>query len=155
MLGAGTTYIFGSGGSAIIALDAYHKLLRTGLRVHAVMDTHLQLMTASQMTEPDCAVLISHSGSSKDILHLLNVAKSAGVNIIAITGYLKSPLSAGAHLSLHTSSEETRYRSEAMSSRIAQLTLIDALYENVMERRGEAGERALERMREAVSVKRI
>ncbi|WP_226666443.1 MurR/RpiR family transcriptional regulator [Metabacillus litoralis] len=146
---------FGSGGSSIIALDAYHKLVRTGLKVHAVIDTHFQLMAASQMTEKDCAVFISHSGSSKDILHILNVVKATGAKMIAITNHAKSPLSGGVDIPLYTVSEETEYRSEALSSRIAQLTLIDVLYVNILIKRGHEGKEALKKMREAILVKRI
>lgn len=144
-------HFFGSGGSSIIALDAFHKLVRTGLKVNAVIDTHFQLMAASQMSKNDCAVLISHSGSSKDILHILNVVKSTGAKTIAITNYAKSPLSAAVDIPLYTVSEETEYRSEALSSRIAQLTLIDVLYVNILMKRGSEGQDALKKMREVGS----
>jgi len=155
MIGANTIEFFGSGGSSIIALDAYHKLVRTGLKVHTVIDTHFQLMAASQMTEKDCAVFISHSGSSKDILHILNIVKSTGAKMIAITNYAKSPLSAAVDIPLYTVSDETEYRSEALSSRIAQLTIIDVLYVNILMKRGKEGKEALKKMREAIMVKRI
>ncbi|MED4018277.1 MurR/RpiR family transcriptional regulator [Sutcliffiella cohnii] len=150
-----SVHVFGSGGSSIIALDAYHKLVRTGVNVHTVTDTHFQLMAASQLTEQDCAVLISHSGSSKDILHILNVVKKNNVKTIAITNFAKSTLSAAVHVPLYTSSKETDFRSEALSSRIAQLTLIDVLYVNILLKKGEEGQAALKKMREAILVKRI
>ncbi|WP_088105788.1 MurR/RpiR family transcriptional regulator [Halalkalibacter urbisdiaboli] len=152
---ASSIEFFGSGGSSIIALDAYHKLIRTGLRVNAVTDSHFQLLAASQMTENDCAIFISHSGSTKDILHILNVVKSTGAKTIAITNYAKSPLSSAVDIPLYTVSEETDYRSEALSSRLAQLTLIDVLYVNILLKRGIKGQEALKKMREAISVKRI
>ncbi|CAM4435601.1 MurR/RpiR family transcriptional regulator [Paenibacillus tarimensis] len=153
--GARSVHFFGSGGSSVIALDAYHKLIRTGLNVSAVTDTHFQLMAASQLTEADCAVLISHSGSSKDILHILNVVKSGGVKTIAITNHAKSPLSAAVDTPLYTVSSETEYRSEALSSRIAQLSIIDVLYVNLLIKLGPEGQKSLKKMREAITVKRI
>ncbi|WP_332634822.1 MurR/RpiR family transcriptional regulator [Halalkalibacter flavus] len=153
--GADTTYFFGSGGSSLIALDAFHKLIRTGLRVQTVSDSHFQQMLASQMTKNDCAVFISHSGATKEILQALNVVKSTGATMIAITNYAKSPLSMGVDISLFTVSEETEYRSEALSSRIAQLSVIDALYVNILLKRGTEGQKALNKMREAITVKRI
>ncbi|WP_273123285.1 MurR/RpiR family transcriptional regulator [Metabacillus sp. HB246100] len=155
ILSAQSIQFFGSGGSSIIALDAYHKFVRTGLKVQATIDTHFQLMAASQMTEKDCAILISHSGSSKDILHILNVVKETGAKMIAITNYAKSPLSGAVHIPLYTVSEETDYRSEALSSRIAQLSIIDVLYVNVLMKLGNEGKEALKKMREAILVKRI
>jgi RpiR family transcriptional regulator, carbohydrate utilization regulator len=112
-------------------------------------------MTASQMTEKDCAVFISHSGSTKDILQVLEVVKETGAKTICITNFAKSPLSQAVEIPLYTVSEETDYRSEALSSRIAQLTLIDTLYVNIMMRREATGQEALKKMRSAISVKRI
>ena len=155
LLAADSIKFFGSGGSSLIALDGYHKFLRTGLKVNAVMDSHFQLGEASQMTENDCAVLISHSGSSRDILQILNVVKSTGPKTISITNHAKSALSAAVNIPLYTVSGETDYRSEALSSRIAQLTLMDVLYVNILLKRGNKGQEAVEKMREAITVKRI
>ncbi|WP_077622706.1 MurR/RpiR family transcriptional regulator [Sediminibacillus massiliensis] len=146
---------FGIGGSNIIALDAYHKLIRTGLPVFAQTDSHMQLMSASQMTEQDVAVLISHTGATKDILKILDVAKESGVKTIAITNYAKSRLSENVDIPLFTFSEETDFRSEALASRIAQLTVIDAIYVNVLLARKEEGKDSLTRIRKAISSERI
>lgn len=100
-------------------------------------------MAASQLDEKDCAVLISHSGSSKDILHIVNVLKKQKVKTIAITNFAKTTLSTAVHIPLYTSSGETDFRTEAFSSRIAQLTLIDLLYVNVLMNSGEEGREAL------------
>ncbi|UOQ84116.1 MurR/RpiR family transcriptional regulator [Gracilibacillus salinarum] len=148
-------HFFGTGGSNVVAFDAYHKFVRTGIAVQAVSDTHMQLMAASQLEEGDCAILISHSGSSKDIIHILNVLKEKNVTTIAITNFAKSTLSAAADIALYTSSGETDFRAEAFSSRIAQLSLLDLLYVNVLMEKGEAGQEAIRNMREAMTVKRI
>ncbi|RDI43162.1 MurR/RpiR family transcriptional regulator [Falsibacillus pallidus] len=148
-------FFFGNGGSGIIAMDAYHKFIRTGLPVYASTDSHIQLMTASQMTPDDCAVFISHSGSTKDILLVLDIVKDTGASSIGITNFSKSPLSKKVDISLFTLSDETDYRSEALSSRIAQLTLIDALYVNIMMKQADKGQAALQKMRQAISLKRI
>ncbi|MCT4781605.1 MULTISPECIES: MurR/RpiR family transcriptional regulator [Exiguobacterium] len=145
---------FGSGGSAVIALDAYHKFVRSGLFVTANLEAHMQLMSASQLTKDDVAVIISHSGASKETLDVAKVL-SGNVPVIAITNYAKSPLSKLADVSLYTVSQETEFRSEALASRIAELSLIDALYTIVMIRRGEAGHEALQKMREAISLRRM
>lgn len=124
--------IFGSGGSNVIAMDAYHKLIRTGISVSTQADTHMQLMSASQLTKDDVAIIISHTGATKDMMHILEVVKENGVHVIAITNFAKSPLSQAVDTALYTVSEETDYRSEALASRIAQLAMIDAIYVNVL-----------------------
>lgn len=154
-LGARRIEFFGSGGSAVIALDAYHKFVRSGLQVSAILESHMQLMSASQLTTADVAVVISHSGASKETLDIAKLLKEKGVPMIAITNYAKSPLSKLADVSLYTVSQETAFRSEALASRIAELSLIDALFTAVMMRRGEAARVSLQQMREAISLRRI
>ena len=55
--------IFGLGNSASIALDASHKLQRTGCNAYAYSGNHMQGIAASHLTEKDVAIGISHSGS--------------------------------------------------------------------------------------------
>lgn len=154
-LGARRIEFFGSGGSAVVALDAYHKFVRSGLQVSAMLESHMQLMSASQLTTEDVAVVISHSGASKETLDIAKLLKEKGVPMIAITNYAKSPLSKIADVSLYTVSQETAFRSEALASRIAELSLIDALFTAVMMRRGDAARVSLQQMREAISMRRI
>ncbi|MGM0904126.1 MAG: MurR/RpiR family transcriptional regulator [Bacillota bacterium] len=155
LIKANRVEFFGSGGSGIIAMDAYHKFIRTGIPVLFNSDSHIQLMSASQLTENDVAVLISHSGTTKDIIHVLRILKENGVKTIGITNFAKSPLSEKVDIALYTVAEETDYRSEALSSRIAQLSIIDSLYVNVMIAGKEASKESLHKMRNAISVKRI
>lgn len=146
---------YGNGGSAMVAMDGYHKFVRLGLHVSMNLDSHMQLMAASQLQSDDVAIVISHSGSTTDVLDVLRVLKEKGVTIICVTNFAKSPLSKEADIALYTISEETDFRSEALSSRIAQLSLIDALYTNLMIIRGNEGKKALQDMREAMSYKRL
>lgn len=152
---ARTIGFFGNGGSAIVALDGYHKFLRAGLSAFSNLDAHLQIMSAAQLGTEDLAIVISHSGSTKDTLDVIRVLKDREVSIIGITNQAKSPLSKTSDVTLFTVSEETDFRSEALASRIAQLSLMDALYTNVMMARGEDGREALEKMRKAIALKRI
>lgn len=146
---------YGNGGSGIIALDAHHKFLWTGLVTAAYQDSHFQLMSASQLTDEDVAVFISHSGTNKDILQTLDVVKERGVTTIAITSYGKSPLSENVDIPLFTISKETEYRSEALASRLAQLAIIDALFVGVSIAKKESMRESLWRMRRAISMKKM
>ena len=56
-----------------------------------------------------------------------SLAREAGARTIGITRMGKSPLARYCDIVLHTVANETRYRPEAMSSRVAQLALIDTL----------------------------
>ena len=155
ILNARKIEFFGNGGSAIVAMDGYHKFIRLGLHVTVNLDSHMQLMSASQLGPDDIAIVISHSGSTTDVLDVLRVLKEKNVTIICLTNFAKSPLSKDADIALYTISEETDFRSEALASRIAQLSLIDALFTNLMIARSDDGKKALHDMREAMSQKRL
>jgi RpiR family carbohydrate utilization transcriptional regulator len=118
---------YGTGGSAIVAMDAFKKLVSTGVRAYAFIDTHTQLLAAPQLTKDDLAIFISHSGSNPDTLMILKAVKETGAKIMAITSDPKSPLSLNVDLALYTETAETEYFSAAFSSQIAHICLIDAL----------------------------
>ncbi|MGM0826900.1 MAG: MurR/RpiR family transcriptional regulator [Bacillota bacterium] len=155
MIGARRIEFYGTGGSGFVAMDAHHKFLRTGMTTTAYNDSHMQLISASQLTDADVIVFISHSGSNKDLLEVLDVAKKNRVTTIAITHFAKSPLSNGVDIPLFTVSQETEYRSEALASRISQLSIVDALYVNTMMKRKDLSKSSLQKMRDAISIKKI
>ncbi|MFD2617570.1 MurR/RpiR family transcriptional regulator [Terrilactibacillus laevilacticus] len=146
---------FGIGGSSIVAMDAYHKFIRTGISCLLGGDIHFQLMEASQVSSLDTAFFFSHSGMNKHCLEIFHVARKRGAKTLAITSFPNSILAKEADIVLFSRSEETKYRSEALSSRIVQLSLVDALLVNVMVKRGDEGLLAMEQVREAIEDTRI
>ena len=115
------------GGSEKVAEDAVNKFLRVGIMAYAYADTNMQRMTASLTTPEDVVIAISHSGATVATIESLALAKKNGAKSIVITNYSRSPILQYADISLFTSSRETRYKVESLSSRIAQLTILDTL----------------------------
>ena len=97
---------------------------------------------------------ISHSDSNKGLVEALEVAKARGAKIIAITSYQKSALSQLTDITLYTSTRETEFRTEASSSRLAQLSLIDTLYVGLSLQRQEETLKHLQSIRETISMRR-
>jgi len=120
--------IFGLGNSAAIAMDAAHKFLRLGLDAQACCDNHMQAIISSHLDKNCVAIGISHSGSSKDIVEALATAKTKNAVTICITNYGNSPILSVSDITLFTQAEETKRSILAMSSRIAQLAIFDAIY---------------------------
>lgn len=119
--------LYGIGSAAPIAEDANYRLLRIGIESKVVVDSHVQAISAS-LTGPDVATItISHSGSTHETVTATRLAREAGATTICITNFGKSPLLAYADIVLNTMARETQFRTEAMTSRIAQLAVIDAL----------------------------
>lgn len=119
--------IYGVGYSSQTALDAKFKLRRLGLMADAHGDAHLQMMAAALLQPGDVAIGISHSGSTKDVVESLQQARRAGATTIAITNFSPSPITRAADVTLLTASPESPLGGEVLTSRIAQLCVIDVL----------------------------
>lgn len=119
--------VYGIGSSAPLAEDAYYRMMRIGLEAKVVVDSHMQAISASR-TDKDVAVLtFSHSGATLETVTATKLAKTAGANTIVITNFARSPILAHADVVLYTMAQETKFRTEAMTSRIATLCVVDAL----------------------------
>lgn len=118
---------YGLGGSAVIAMDGYHKFFRIGIPCEWFTDSHMASMAAAMMQENQVFIAISHSGSSRDVVEALKVANQAGAETVAVVSQKKSPVSKTARHVLCVHSTETNFKFEPMSSRIAQLCVIDVL----------------------------
>jgi len=136
LLKARRIFIFGVGGSAAVASDVEHKFSRLGLDAVAYSDMNLQAIVSAFAKKEDVVFAISHSGSSKAVVDNTQIAKSNGATVISLSSMGKSPLTELADISLFTSANETRYRIVAISSRIAELTIIDTLYSYMSFRTG-------------------
>ncbi len=136
--------VYGIAASGLVAADLHQKLHRIGLVSAAWSDPHLALTSAAVLTAGDVALGISHTGTTTDTVDALRVARRRGATTVAITNYAGSPIAAQADHLLLTAARETTFRSGAMSSRIAQLALVDCLFAGVAQRSYDSTIEALE-----------
>jgi len=155
ILNANTVRIFGVGASGIVGEDLHSKLMRINKNSYFSTDHHTQLTYASNMTSQDVAVLISMSGKTKEILEVLALAKQCQTPTIALTKYNKTPLALNADTVMYISAPEISIRSGAMSSRLAQLMVIDALFTAVAHMDYDTIAVNLEKSHESISTHRI
>lgn len=151
LLAAHMVSFFGLGGSNVVAYDAYHKFLRSPVRVQYGVDAHIQRMQASLLGPEDCAVVTTHTGLTKDALEIAHIARDAGASIISITSYPSAPLAELSDVIFVSTAEETGFRSESLSSRIAQLAIIDSLFTIVMLKNETGAIESLRRIRGVIS----
>lgn len=120
--------IFGMGASLIVAKDAQLKFTRINKMSYVSEDWHTQLLMAKNMSERDVALVISYSGQTDEMITCTELAKENGATIISITKNDESPINQMADHAIYVASNEFSFRSGAMSSRIAQLNIIDILF---------------------------
>lgn len=120
--------LFGVGASLLVAKDAHLKLLRINKSCYINDDFHAQLLQAQNMSKDDLAIIISYSGFTEEMIKCANIVKEISAPIIAITRLEESPIAKIADYRLLVPSTELVFREGAISSRIAQLNIIDILY---------------------------
>lgn len=152
---AGRVDVYGVGASAFVAGDLQSKLHRIGRICFAWSDTHIMLTSAAVLGPGDVAFGISHTGATIDTVEALRVAREHGATTVALTNFPTSPVTEVADLVLTTAARETTFRSGAMASRIAQLTIVDCLFIGVAQQHLERAMKALDDTREAVGGHRL
>ncbi|WP_067195580.1 MurR/RpiR family transcriptional regulator [Microbacterium sp. XT11] len=128
--------LLGQGASALTAQDLQQKLVRIGLAASHASDPHLALTMASLCTEEDVVIAFSHSGATPETIRTATVAHDAGALTVAVTNEPAAPLLDAVDVVLLTHADESPFRMAAMSSRIAQLALIDILFVRIVQRAG-------------------
>ena len=128
-------HFFGLGASGAVAQDAQHKFFRFNLPVMAYVDVLMQRMVAAACHTGDVVVIISYTGRTRELVDIAKVAREAGAVVLGITAP-NSPLSQECTATLEVATPEDTDHYMPMTSRVIQLTLIDALATGVTLRRG-------------------
>ena len=95
----------------------------------------MQRMSCMNCTEEDVVVLISHTGRTKSLVDIAQIARANDAVVVGITS-ANSPLSKECNYVLSLAVPEDTDLYMPMASRIAQLTLIDVLATGFTLRRG-------------------
>ena len=145
---------YGFGGSAIVARDAHHKFFRLGIPCVVYDDPHMQVMSAALLSAEDVVVVISHTGSTKDVIESAKIARKAGAKIVGILGSENAPLLKFCDMVLSVFSREAALRLAPMTSRLVQLAVIDVLFVAVAMKDFNATKERLDRVKRSLVDKR-
>ena len=119
---------FSIGLSYPVAYTAYCKFVLLGLPASTEVDAHMQLITATQLKGGDVAFGISCSGTTRETVQCLEVARAKGATTVCLTNAMKSLITEHADFSLYATPSEIKYFQAPLASRVTQLALIDALF---------------------------
>jgi len=148
---------YGVGNSGIVAQDAQHKFFRLGVNTSASSDGHVQVMSATMLGPGDCAVIISNSGRSRDLLDVADIARKKGATLIVITASA-SPLAqmtqASSQILLAADHPEDFDRYSPMVSRMLHLMIVDILTTGVALRLGQGLRPALQEIKRNLRARR-
>jgi len=128
ILGAARQITFiGLGASGHVATDARHKFFRLGTPCSAHTDTPSILQAAAIAGPGDVFVIVSHLGGWPELDRAAAAARDNGATVIALTNPA-SRLARIATVVFGWDPHEDTSVYTPMSSRLAQLALLDALY---------------------------
>lgn len=148
---AGRVISIGSGGSMFMAQEFAHLFSTVTGKVTAVVDSHLQMSAAATMSSHDVIVLFSYSGATTVGLQILEFAKSRGIKTILVTRFRKSPAATLADAVLCCGSNETPFQLGSVPAKIAQLVLMEILFQEYCFRNPEDCETSIQNIATALS----
>ena len=140
---------YGVGASGIVVADAQNKFFRLGVPCTAYSDAPTMQQAAAVIDDRAAVVAVSKTGTSAPVILACQRAAANGAAVIAITAPL-SPLAAAAHTSILLDVREDAGVYTPMSSRLAQLAVLDVMQVAFALALGAYGIDMLQRSKEAL-----
>ncbi|MET8701613.1 MurR/RpiR family transcriptional regulator [Kitasatospora sp. NPDC004723] len=135
--------VLGAGLSGAVVVDAAYRLSALGLRTDSPADPITAQLAAAQLPPTAACLAVSHTGATRTVVDAVRLARDNGATVIALTSYARSPLADAATHTLVAGGQDLVFGLETTASRIAHLTVVDALTQTLLALRGEPAERAL------------
>lgn len=145
----------GSGGSMIMASECAHLFSTVTGKFYTVTDSHSQMSAAATMSVEDVIVLFSYSGATTSGIQVLELAKSRGIRTILVTRFHKSPAAKLADVVLRCGSNEGPFQFGSVPAKVAQLMVMDVLFQEYCHRNREKSEENIQRVAAALSGKHV
>lgn len=121
-------YCYGQGGSSILAMEAWGRFIPVSSKFQWIQDSHMQAMAAALLDPGDVILYFSFSGATKDLMDVAQITSTKNVNLILITGYSTAPAASMADVVLLCSGVEGPLQMGSVAVKVAQLYIIDILY---------------------------
>ena len=152
---ADRVFCMGAGGSMILATECAHLFSTVCNKFSAIWDSHMQMSITATMNPKDAIILFSYSGATQNGMEVLELAKRRGLKTILVTRYPKSPLASEASVVLCCGSSESPFQFGSVPAKVAQLVLLDVLFQEYLHRNRTACEESLQRIADALSEKHV
>ncbi len=145
----------GAGGSMIMASECAHLFSTVTGKFSAVSDSHSQMSATATMGSDEVIMLFSYSGATTSGLQALELAKSRGIPTILVTRFNKSPAAKLATVVLRCGSNEGPFQFGSVPAKVAQLIIMDILFQEYCRRNPEECQENIQRIATALSGKHL
>lgn len=120
--------IYGRGASYLVGLDFRYKLCRLGYQVQMNESIDLQTIQAIHSSSDHCALIISSSGETPELLNFAQILNHKGAPLITLTSTKDCSLLKYSDYSLFFKCFETNQRVGGITSRSAMQYVCDVIY---------------------------
>ncbi|EEV6495422.1 MurR/RpiR family transcriptional regulator [Escherichia coli] len=124
---AQSVQIYGVAASAILGEYLHYKLLRLGKPAQLFSDMHRAAMNATTLNKNTFVVAISSSGSTRDLLHVVKLARKQGVRVLALSNTPRSPLATLSDIQLVAAKPEGPLSAGALNAKVGVMLLVELL----------------------------
>jgi glucokinase len=128
---------YAMGNSAVVALDAQHKLFRLRMPSVAHTDASMHSLAAELLGPNDVAVFISSSGQPPELARAAGLAIERGAAVVSVTAG-QSPLARRSTVCIAVEHGEDAMTFMSMISRILHLLVVDMMSVGLAVRRADA-----------------
>ncbi|WP_414164692.1 MurR/RpiR family transcriptional regulator [Superficieibacter sp. BNK-5] len=129
---ARSVQIYGVAASAIIGDYLHYKLLRLGKAGQLFSDMHRAAMSATALGGEDVVVAISSSGSTRDLLHVVKLARKRGAKVLTISNTPRSPLASLSDILLVAAKPEGPLSAGALNAKVGAMLLVELAITSLM-----------------------
>ena len=155
LLEADRVLCMGLGSSMVIAQEAAHLFSTAKPNFFAVEDSHFQAIRCALLTERDAVIYFSYSGSTRDIVDVMRIARERGAKTILVTRFPQSPGAVCADVVLECGAREGPFQMGSIAARMGQLYLIDVLFSEVCRRDMESCRKRRKQVADALADKHL
>ena len=141
----------GSGGSMILAMECAHMFSTVSGKFQSISDSHMQMSAVATLEQNSTVLLFSYSGATTNGLQVLEVAKQRGIKTILVTRFPKSPAAKLADVVLRCGSNEGPFQFGSVAAKIAQLVVVDILFQEYFSRNQETCQENIQSIASALS----
>ena len=152
---AGKVLCMGQGGSMLLAQAAAHQFSSASGKFFAVGDSHMQVMAAANLEKDDVVLFFSYSGSTRDMLDTLAIARERGAKCVLVTRFPKSPGAALADVVLQCGADESPLQVGSAQAKIAQIYVIEVLFYELCKRHADDTRQRRNRVARALADKHV
>ena len=126
-------YTYGRGSSGLVAQEMKLRLMRLGVNVESISDSHIMKMN-SVLMDDDCLVIgISVSGNTKEVTNSLKEASNRGASVVLITSKQDEEMKNYCDEILFIAVKEHLENGKAISPQFPVLVIVDIFYSHFLQ----------------------